>query len=390
MLNGLSERAQTDDNDAAITLNDVILAKGDNLFSLLEARYGTAEFNQFLNYFIKDNEHKTISFNWFDNQMTEMFKDTISKEINNWYLQKSLPGFLVKDVQTYKVLEGEFTKYQLRFKIANPENCDGLITINIDLDNQQLSEDNNQVTVDFAKEIYIPANSAREIGFVFATEPNRMNIYTHISENLPNNIIYDFDSFDEIKKMPGFDDVRTCEMFTSLEEPNEFIVDNEDDGFEYIQNSNKSYLKSLIDKNKPSSENDYVGIRYWDPPDEWRPILRSGFYGKYVRSARYTSNTGGDRMAIWHANLSESSFYDVYFHIDKISMGRRYRKSDYNFRVYHEDGIEEINLADEELENGWNYLGSFFISPESARVELSNKSVGQLIIADAIKWVKND
>ena len=340
---------------------------------------------------IDENLHRPFSFESFTTAMQNRFNDTISNEIKDWYSKRNLPGFLIKDIETYKVLEGEFTKYQLKFKISNPEDIDGLVTVNIDLDNQEIQEDNNQVNVDFAKEIYVPAHTAKEIGFVFTNEPNRMNIYTHISENLPNNIVYDFDSFEEIKKIAAFDNICETEMFTHLNEPNEIIVDNEDEGFEIIQTSNKSYLKALVDKNKKQPYK-YEWIRYWNPPVEWKSVLRSGFYGKYVRSAAYTSSAGEERKAVWSAKLPEAAFYDVYCHLEKININRRNqtRKSDYNFKVHHADGVEEIHLLDEELENGWNYLGSFFINPETAKVELTNKSIGQMVFADAIKWVKNN
>jgi hypothetical protein len=106
----------------------------------------------------------------------------------------------------------------------------------------------------------------------------------------------------------------------------------------------------------------------------------------------YTSSGGDDRKAVWNAKLPEGAFYDVYCHLEKINIRRRNqtRKSDYHFKVYHADGVEEVHLTDEELENGWNYLGSYFINPENAKVELANKSIGRMVFADAMKWVKNE
>jgi len=40
-----------------------------------------------------------------------------------------------------------------------------------------------------------------------------MNIFTHISLNLPNNLVYDFGSFNETKKTAIFDDIIDCEPF---------------------------------------------------------------------------------------------------------------------------------------------------------------------------------
>ena len=56
--------------------------------------------------------------------------------------------------------------------------------------------------------------------------------------------------------------------------------------------------------------------------------------------------------------------------------------------VYHDDGVEEPirNLA--EVENGWNFIVTYYFSADSAKVELTNNSEGRIVIADAVKWVK--
>ena len=73
----------------------------------------------------------------------------------------------------------------------------------------------------------------------------------------------------------------------------------------------------------------------------------------------------------------------------KLDFSRYYFLTLYNFKVYYDDGVEEIYLANEEIESGWNYLGTFYISTDSSKVELSNKSLGKMVFADAIKWVKS-
>ena len=391
---GVEKDKNTDDDEDHLTINDIILAKGDYLFSLFKARYGDKEFNRLLNELIKNNQHKSFLFEELEASIQAKFNDSISSEIQQWYTKSELPGFLIKDLQTYKVLDGEYTKYQLRFKIANPENIDGIITMNIDLDeksNRRSFTSDSPQQPDYSKKIYIPAKSAKEIGIVFPTEPTRLNIFTNISENLPNNLIYEFSGFDELRKIAILDDIKDYPLFDDLENENEFIVDNEEEGFKYIQETNESYLKSLINKNKEERYK-YSGIRFWNPPSEWKPVLRSGFYGKYVRSGMYTRSGEGKRIAQWNVELPKDGYYDVYCNIVKINIqwNREKRKSNYNFKIYHDDGMDEITLADEELEEGWNYMGTFYISPENAKVELTNKSVGKMVFADAIKWVKND
>ncbi len=387
---------KTENEDERILLNEVVLAKGNFLFSLFKARYGEAKFNDLLNRFVADYKHLQFSFQSLDSVISQSFGDTISKEVDNWYSTRQLPGFLVKDVETYKVVVGEYTKYQVRFKISNPEAVDGLVSVSVEMtnegNNRSRRNDNELSNTGFSKEIYLPAQSAQEIGFVFTTEPARMNIFSHISAYLPNNLNYDFSSFDQIRKTAVFDTAVFCPVFVNLEDKNETIVDNEDTGFEYRQKSNQSYLKSLIKKDKEQRYK-YTGFRFWSPPSEWKSILRTGFYGKYVRSGMYTKTGNGERTVSWKCQLENEGYYDIYCHIEKFSSNRRRnerKKPDYNFSIYHDDGVEIVNMGDGELEMGWNYLGSFYISSDSARVELSNKSIGSWIFADAIKWIESE
>ncbi|PKQ62761.1 hypothetical protein BZG02_11190 [Labilibaculum filiforme] len=378
-----------------IYLNDIFSVKGIHLFSIFKARYGEEKFNSLLKKYIQENQHRKFSFTSFDSLLLANNGESILSDVNNWYTTNKLPGFLIKDLETYKVKDGDHIKYQIRYKISNPESVDGIVSVSIELNDRNGRRNRRSFEEEkpaFSKTIFVPANTALEVGFVFPSQPGRMNVSTHISENLPNSLVYDFSSFDETKKDIFFNDIKECEAFDGILATNELVVDNEDKGFEYVQVSNKSYLKQWMD-DKRITEHEYSNLRTWNPPNEWKNVLRSGFFGKYVKSAAFTKSGQGERSASWTASLEHSAQYDVYCHIEKVEpWGRRrgqQKKADYNFKVYHESGIEEINKSDQELESGWNYLGTFFITPENAKVELSNKSTGSFLFADAIKWVEN-
>ncbi len=392
---GLEIRENDLDLDEQVSLNGIIQAKGDQLFSLFRARYGEGKFNLVLNQFIEKNKHQSFSFEELNKRFIAEFKSDIRNEISDWYETKKLPGFLIKDIESYKVMEGDYTKYQLTFKISNPEPVDGLITFIADLENQESRNEDNQVIPDYTQKVYIPAKTSLEFGYIFNNEPNRINFFTHISENLPNNIIYDLESSGDIRKGKGFEGSRETDFFDIMEEQNAIVVDNEDEGFSYFEDLNQSYLKTLVEKNRKEGYK-YKGIRWWSPPEKWVPVIRSGFYGKYIRSAIYTRSGDGNRTATWQANIDEEAYYDIYCHIEKINIrftrnGRSSgnKKASFNFKIHHQDGIEDIILLDKDVENGWNYMGTFFITPETSIVDMTNKSKGSLISADAIKWIKN-
>ena len=50
--------------------------------------------------------------------------------------------------------------------------------------------------------------------------------------------------------------------------------------------------------------------------------------------------------------------------------------------------MEDIPFDYESAEGGWNKLGTFYLKADTAKVILSNLSAGRVVIADAIKWVK--
>ena len=62
--------------------------------------------------------------------------------------------------------------------------------------------------------------------------------------------------------------------------------------------------------------------------------------------------------------------------------------ADLNFRIYHDDGTDDISLDVGNAETGWTYLGTYYLSEGTAQVELSDKSKGRIVYADAVKWVK--
>ena len=61
-----------------------------------------------------------------------------------------------------------------------------------------------------------------------------------------------------------------------------------------------------------------------------------------------------------------------------------------HYKIYHDEGVEEITLDYQNADGGWNVLGRYYLSPDSAKVELTNQSAGRLVIGDAIRWVRQN
>jgi ABC-type transport system involved in multi-copper enzyme maturation permease subunit len=381
-------------DDGKVSIRDIAQAKGLQLFNMLKAKHGDAEVDSLFSGLVSDYPHREIPMDELNARFQKRFHIDLEKEIQDWYIQKSLPGFIIKNVNTYKVMDGEQSRFQIRFNLSNPETSDGIVTLNVELNDPNRNQDNffqDNFNVDFSRKIFLPARTSRDVGFVFNTEPARMSVVTHISKNLPSNLIFGFSGFNETKKVPVVDGVYAMPFFERVTKDNEIVTDNEDPEFSFEQATNQAYLKSLVNKHREAGY-EYSAIWSWNPPREWKAVLRSEFYGNYIHSAYYTRGGTGERTATWKTVLPEKATYDIYFYLDKVHVGwrRSNRSSDYNFVIYHNNGIERLTRSSEDAENGWNYLGTFSLSADTARIDLTNKTVGgDMIFADAVKWVIN-
>jgi len=63
---------------------------------------------------------------------------------------------------------------------------------------------------------------------------------------------------------------------------------------------------------------------------------------------------------------------------------------DFHFSIYHDDGKEEITVDLSKAETGWILLGSFYFSEGSTKVELSDRSRGRFVYADAVRWTERE
>ncbi len=65
------------------------------------------------------------------------------------------------------------------------------------------------------------------------------------------------------------------------------------------------------------------------------------------------------------------------------------QKGEFNYIIHHSTGSDQVALDAQNAADGWNFLGTYYFSKGEATIDLSDKSNGQLVVADAIKWVKN-
>ncbi|MBN2070609.1 MAG: hypothetical protein JW814_04045 [Candidatus Krumholzibacteriota bacterium] len=389
------------DRDKRDLAHFAIKAKGDYLFLLLESILGKEEFNDFLSGLITENRFGSMTDDQIIDRIRERFGFDFAPQIDDWYESRQLPGFLIGNIDSYKVLDGDRERYQVKARISNPEPVRGLLRITLKRRMGQgrggffgpripRSERDDELE----EFIGLEAGETRELGFVLDYQPGNIEINTLISKNIPSVITVGLEDFELKKKVLPFSGEKKGVETVSLGEPGEIIIDNEDPGFKFDKTSKKSLLRRLLPDIGPSDEEKYVGMISWRSSGRWLISTDSKFYGKYIRSAHFTNVGKGTKKVSWNAELGESGYYDIYVYISRIRppWGRHNDTVEYgsnNFMIHHDDGVDETQLELDGSEDGWNFLGSYYISQGAATVELTDKSDnGRFIIADAVKWVK--
>ncbi|MCE4563727.1 hypothetical protein INQ51_05345 [Maribellus sp. CM-23] len=383
------------DPDQKDIVDNVIKLKGDVLFSMIQWKAGQQEFEDFLRKVLAENKFKNISFEDFDRRINEAFGIQLVPIMDDWFKARALPGYLIAPVKAVKVKSGDAMQTMISTKITNFSDVEGLVKLSFRMGGgggrggfgPRGGGGNDDV---INKLVFLEAHQTKELSYLFDGEPRMVILNTMTSKNVPQTMMEGFREIEEDPKGKPEEKEIVTDVPVQLKQPNETVVDNEDPEFKITSNHHVSLLEKMIVKEKEQTRR-YQGVNWWRPPTSWTATTNDEFYGEYVRSGYYIKGGEGDQVATWNVPVQKAGYYDVYFHLYKMRQRGRDRgedKGNYNFIIHGDDGPEEVALDIPNAETGWNHLGSFYFSPDTAKIELSNKTQLRMVFADAVKIVE--
>jgi hypothetical protein len=419
-------------NPSDDTVRIVLTVKGDWFFNLLRSKAGLMDFKPWFSEYIDSHRFNKIDLQKFNNDIKARFGFDFYPSLNAWFNSKEQPGFIVTDLKATEIIIGDRSRYQVTFTASNPEPVAGIFNISFitggDLLNKKMQMDiiqkqsgggggGGKFTIelksrgmdadDISKIVFMRPHEAKTIGIVLDAEPRNMIVNSLFAKNIPGEINLPISSIAKSKNIiPEFSGEEILGSLPSFSDPSEIIVDNEDPGFRFSKQNTSSPLKKFLGVRNRNS-NTYMQISMWNTPQYWQSVVLTSYYGKYIRSAVYTRGGTGDKTISWSTPLNGPGYYDIYSYIGKITDRMSVRKSgqdesgdfgddnqndnaykDMHYKIYHDQGVDDITLDYAKADGGWNNLGRFYLSGDTAKVVLTNKSTGRIVIGDAIKWVK--
>lgn len=411
ILNGKSlEDIITIETDKLV-VNNVLKAKGAYLLTWIEKQIGDTDFDSFLRDYLYNNSYREITYAELSQQIQQRFNTSVEGFIGQWYQEKEIPAYAWTDPKIEQGIKGDQTVYALRTQISNHGKAPGLIKFTI-----QLGEGGGrgggfggfggfgggQTNEPVERTYLIAAGETREIQIILDEQPRMLTIDTQVSKNIPaSRTVFGLDVSKD--KLARFDDYSmVIEKAITFDTQGELIVDNDEPGFSTVDPSLDNPIRKMFEKEK-STNREFVSLDPWqEAPATWSLTASNDYYGKFERTALVIRSGEGNKVATWVHPISEAGYYDVYVYLVRQRRGfgpggpggpggrggNDEVPGSYFYTVYHEDGVDEIEMQAADFEAGWNLLGSFYLSGNEAKLTLSDKGGAQRVIADAVKWVK--
>ncbi len=399
--------------DTELTMS-LINQTGSFIISALKNKVGMGDFDYFFYYYLEDHAFSKITFEQFSRDFYNEFGVEIAPYLDVINAGGEMPTFMISEPEYLQTRDDIGDVYLVKFNISNVGNARGLVDFNFRIMGQGgfgggggMSEEKRLYEVD--------AGETREVQVVLYDRPMMMTVNTLISGNIPSSYNNFLRSATEVTTSDLEEYERPSDKAVSYIYKDEYVVDNEDDGFSSFAISRESKLKQWIDSRKEKDDGLlYESLHEWWTPSRWTPVAHASYYGETVRSAMAIRRGDGTSFVNWSTVLPEKGFYDLYVHIPVSAMYRRPSRrdqgggqqgqgqgqgrgfspefadkgTDYNYTISSSEGTETIVYELNDPEDGWNRLGSFHFPADSVSIQLSNETDGRRIIADAVKWVR--
>ncbi len=187
----------------------------------------------------------------------------------------------------------------------------------------------------------------------------------------------------------------SVEEFLAGDNKNEFVVDDQDDGFELVD-GNLTLFQKWFRKTPPLRRSFQQG-----ETSRWGFVITEEAEGDSIRGCYCIGGGEGKSTATWRVNLPEAGRYRVMAKVYKKllvpGMGPPGGVVTY-YTIFHGDNKEEV-AVDLDIaipkrlgSRGWASLGEYDFPAGEAKVVLSDKDPQKrkdvAIVADAVKWIK--
>ena len=391
------------------------------------------QITEFLTTFIRENRFRQIEFDEMNREFVEKFGVDWMDVLPQWYENRKIPVFFVKDFKveniTFQENEGDglsaamFSEYpadqdwnDMRYRVSasvyNDSDVDGVVSFEaremysggVNARRQDSGDENAS-----ARNFLIKAGTGKQIAVVMRGMSIMFN--TNISNNLPANF-YAMGMMSKSKTMDTTEFVKDLDRAYFMPSTGEIIVDNEDENFELISPSTRKRLKNLISPLKESKYEMGTNLTIRKGVEVVpKHMINSEAYGLSKLTHAFMLQ-GSKTTMEWTVRIEREGEYEILAYIPPKVFAHRIeeqerggRGSGYfsiSYSAVSKTESEEIKQhyivdfggekqevsADIKEQVGWVTLGLFRLPVGECKIVLTDQGdKDQVLLGDAIKWI---
>ena len=315
--------------------------------------------------------------------------------LGNWLGDSGLPGYLVDQAHVDRLADDDSggQRYQARVHIRNDEPVPGVV---------HLSTDRWGFWMRGSGPIRIPGMTSKEVGLVLPEPPDQLWLHPYGSLNrtaIRIQVPLDIDTTDALDQ-EAFVGTRSSDW---VPQNSGIVVDDLDDGFTVIGKSLGSRVSALRRT-----------FRYWEiDVDQGLPVMerRRGEWirrevpsarGQYRHTAAVVRAGDGEDQVAFETRLDGPGRWQLEYHIPNRHLPPPPgRSEDFAATVFDALGSMDMRLESGGVETaiafdagaaevGWNKVGEYDLDHPLVRLVVSNRTDGETVVADAIRWLPVD
>ena len=332
--------------------------------------------------------HQGGTFNADDfNEAAARVDADLEELLGDWLDEAPLPGFLVSEAHVAKLAaEDTSARYETRVHVRNGEPVPGLVRLST-----------GDVEPTRTDPIRIPGNAAVEIGIVTEAPPDHLWLEPYLALNRTSVWIGGVDGTDT--ETPAGREPLVGAQPSAWSPPNieGIVIDDLDPGFSVETRGGPPVgAPSQAPSGGRQPDLDQGLPRSAGSPGEWYRIGFPSSWGGYRHTVAGAGAGDGRQVAMFAAELPAPGRWQLDFHVpDPHPMGSRWGRSygtlgSFRMELVVDGETTPVPFDGAGAEVGWNKIGEFELGSTNVRLEISSRTDGDLVIADAIRWVPLD
>ena len=322
--------------------------------------------------------------------------------LGDWLGSTTLPGFVCSEAKIYRLPDSTdgSPRYQLLFSVRNDEPAPGIIrfvylfagegggwsSLTLNLSGIHVTSNWDSFK---SEPIRVAGKSGVRFGIVMSKPPTSVLVSPYLSLNrdrfpiqLPpvdQEKIIKADAFEGFEQIP----------WTLPEEPF-IVVDDLDPGFEVVEGKKaKGFRISARGERSEATDQGLPVAPLFGIPSNWARRVDQGSWGKYRHTTAMVRAGEGSKKAIFTAIIPKAGLWDLELYMpskESAFMVRKWGTWNLVIRDSNSDP-HDTGFDSRAATRGWNLVGSFNLPEGETSVIFSDKTDGQVVMADAIRWL---